>query len=488
MPSIHPTLGERRHDTRSGSRDRGRLLIAATLLVLTAITAFATRLALARPDRPPSETPPLVSSASGPVRFTAQLDRSSILRNGDGLVHVELAIGGGTLPSSDTVRVPTDLVVVLDRSGSMNGAPLSHAKAAVRTLVAQLAGEDRFALVAYASGAELAIPLGAAAPDARATWYAALAGVRASGGTNMAAGLDLAARTATELRESGRAVRVILISDGHANEGDHSREGLVARAARAVGGEYVLSAVGVGSSFDEGLMTALADAGTGNFHYLHHARALDDVFAGEFASARETVASGLEVEIRTAEGVEVVDAAGYPLEREPGLVRFRPGSLFAGQERRVFVTLRAPARAVGDVALGRLALRYAAHGERTVLVLPASLRVACVEGEEDFYASVDRAAWARSVVVDEVNALKQQVSAALQAGDRARAETRIEGFLAAKREENAVLESEDVDRELRSLGSVLDAVRAPMSPSERNALSKELSAAAFDGRRVGAKR
>ena len=63
-------------------------------------------------------------------------------------------------------------------------------------------------------------------------------------------------------------------------------------------GEYVLSAVGVGQDFDETLMSALADAGTGNFYYLPDARELAGIFAGEFASARETVARGLRVRAR----------------------------------------------------------------------------------------------------------------------------------------------------------------------------------------------
>ncbi len=61
-------------------------------------------------------------------------------------------------------------------------------------------------------------------------------------------------------------------------------------------------------------MTALADAGTGNYYYLRSSENLASVFAAEFDSARATVAPGLDVRIDPGEGVAVLDAAGYPLE------------------------------------------------------------------------------------------------------------------------------------------------------------------------------
>ncbi|HVN40360.1 MAG TPA: hypothetical protein VMW19_19530 [Myxococcota bacterium] len=105
-------------------------------------------------------------------------------------------------------------------------------------------------------------------------------------------------------------------------------------------------------------MSALADAGTGNFYYLPDVRELAGIFAGEFAAARETVARGLVVELAPGSGIELVDAAGYPLERMASRVAFRPGDLYAGQVRRVFLTLRAPTGREGALETGALALRW----------------------------------------------------------------------------------------------------------------------------------
>ena len=71
-------------------------------------------------------------------------------------------------------------------------------------------------------------------------------------------------------------------------------------------------------------------------------------------------------------------------------VVFRPGALFAGQERRIWVTLAVPQRR------RRRASRSAASRsptptarERATLAFAEVPRVACVHGEDDFYAGVD---------------------------------------------------------------------------------------------------
>jgi len=288
---------------------------------------------------------------------------------------------------------------------------------------------------------------------------------------------------------------VILVSDGHANEGDHSRAGLVGRAARAVVGEYGLSAVGVGSGFDEALMTALADAGTGNFYYVERSEELGEIFGAEFASARETVASGLEVAILTAPGVEVVSAAGYPLVRDGRRVSFRPGSLFAGQQRRIWMTLRAPAQGATAIArqslpLGDFSLTYSRAGVREALRFSQQPTIALVEQERDFYAGMNSTRWEEAVAGEELGELKQSLSRDIEAGDRKAARRRIDSFVAKQRTINRHVQSPKVDEVISSVG-VLEAEVAGAFEADdedaRSRLRKKYSAEGYDSRRQGAK-
>jgi Ca-activated chloride channel family protein len=480
---------------QSNQNRRKQTLLVIALLAVTVTAGLGARSAawlLPGDIASDSSTPVLdfVAAGSGPVHFTGQLDRGAVLEGSDGRVKLELVIRGDDLASKARAgRVPTDLVVVLDRSGSMKGQALYNARAAIRELMRKLGDSDRFGLVSYASDATLAIPLEPASAAARQRWDAIVDGISAQGGTNMAGGLDLASHLVDQPRRSGRTLRMILISDGHANEGDVSIEGLRNRARRAVQGEYVLSTAGVGEGFDEGLMTALADSGTGNFYYVARSDELGGVFSREFASAREKLASSLAVRIEPRAGIEVVDVAGYPLEHNQREVVFRPGDLAAGQERRIWVTLRAPTGTEGPVELAAFRLEFRREGVQHSMALDGIPSVACVAGEEDYYASVDGDSWARSVMVDDYNELKQQVAESLRSGTRTDALSSIRAYAEKKEKANRQLQRKDVARQLRGLDQLEEEVESAFTQGapQRNRMSKSLVAEARDDRRVGSK-
>lgn len=482
--------------TPIATRRPAPLRLAAVLLALTVAAGAAARLvetpSAASLDTAPAGDLPRTfrAAAAGPVHFSGALDGTAVLAGQDGLVRMELAIGAAEAAVAGApARVPTDLVVVLDRSGSMMGEKIVHARAAVRTLVEGLGASDRFALVAYSDGAAPVIPL--AAPGAvRASWLAAVDAIDPVGGTNLSSGLDLALAMVDGARREGRSPRVVLISDGLANQGDASREGLVARASRAARGEYALSTIGVGADFDEGLMAALADAGTGNFHFLASAGGLAAILGAEFATARETVATGLRVAIEPATGVSVVDAAGYPLLREGALVTFQPGSLFAGQERRIQVTLRVPHGAQGIVPLGAFAVDYAAGGERHRLAFAETPRVAAVADEARFVQSLDRDSWERSVVVHQYNALRRSVATAVKEGREADAVAEVQRYRDEVAKRNAVVASPEVARQLGEAAKLETRLQdaasgaAPMAPME----AKHLTAKGYAEGRPGSRK
>jgi hypothetical protein len=62
-------------------------------------------------------------------------------------------------PAVALERAPIDAVVVIDRSGSMSGAPLEQVKAAVTTLFRLIGPEDRIAVVTFDSNVEVVLPL-----------------------------------------------------------------------------------------------------------------------------------------------------------------------------------------------------------------------------------------------------------------------------------------------------------------------------------------
>ncbi len=434
------------------------------------------------------------SPAGSSVSFHGKLDRTAVLQGGDGQVKMELVLAAEERQRAGVVRTPTDFVIVLDRSSSMAGDKIEHARAAVRELISQLTADDRFALVSYSSDAEVAIPLGLATSDAREGWRQVVAGITPGGGTNMSSGLDLAlGMTGSGF---GRAARLILISDGHANAGDATIGGLSTRARRFASKEAVVTTVGVGQGFNEELMSRVADAGTGNYYYVDRSEQLAQIFSDEFETSRETVASAVAVTIETGHGVRVVDAAGYPLERRGNQTTFRPGTLFSGQERRIWVTLAVPNDILGDRALGTFSLAFndpEVNGQAPQrLSFTDTPNVACVQGEAEYHESFDKDTWARSVAEEDYNALQQQVATYVRDGRRDEALKEINTFRVDNQRLNSVMKKQEITRKLENLTTlqteVEEAFEGANQVHKQNMLSKTKQYAGRDGRRVGSKK
>lgn len=481
----------RTENTSRGLRSKkAGILLVATLAVATVAGHLATRVTNALPTPAPSGLE--VSDAL--VTLGGSLDRTRVLQGGDGLVKMELTLRAAEAASARP-RTPADLIVVLDRSGSMNGHKIESARAAVNELIEQLGPGDRMALVAFSSHAEVLIPLAAVAPEAKADWRRTVSWISAGGGTNMSGGLDIALELAAELSAAGgRAGRLLLISDGEANEGDSSHEGLTGRARRASRFEYVVSSIGVGEEFNEYLMAAMADAGAGNYYFLADTRQLAEVFANEFEATRETVARAVAVEIEPGPGVEVVDAAGYPLERTAGAVTFRPGTLFAGQERRIWVTLRVPDAETGERLLGNFQATYRHGGTERTLALPELPKVACVKDREAWVAGIDKASWERSVVEEDYGSLQEKVAAYVKKGQREDALEEIRHYESHNKAMNEEFDSDAVAENLEQVKKLEAEVEDAFVGAEtlqfqkQNIFSKENQASSRDARRLGAKK
>jgi Ca-activated chloride channel family protein len=152
--------------------------------------------------------------------------------------------------------VARDLVVLLDTSGSMAGAPLQQAKDVTAALVESLGDGDQLQIIEFSvrPRAWKSAPIratGSAKRDAKA-W---LAGLRAGGGTEMKSGILAALET---LR--GEAQRqVVLVTDGLIGFEREITGAVMHRLPRGCR----VHTVGIGSGVNRSLLTPVARAGGG---------------------------------------------------------------------------------------------------------------------------------------------------------------------------------------------------------------------------------
>src|SRR5512140_2455663 len=163
-----------------------------------------------------------------------------------------------------TVERPSlSLAIVIDRSGSMHGPPIENAEAAALSVLRQLDSRDAFAVVTYSSSSETVLPMQRATDANKTAARAAIETIEDDGGTCISCGLETGAAAVARSPAHGGLRRILLISDGQANEGLYDRDELAQLAANKAALGVSISTVGVGLDFDETTMRRLAEVGRG---------------------------------------------------------------------------------------------------------------------------------------------------------------------------------------------------------------------------------
>jgi Ca-activated chloride channel family protein len=389
------------------------------------------------------------------------LVQDKILQGSEGLVTLALTLQSQAADGDqDQAENAVDLVVVLDRSGSMRGRKMADAKQAVIGLLADLDGGDRLALVSYADGVRQHAGLTAVTAANRRRLQAAVAAMHPGGATNLGAGLQRGVHLLRRRDGAERAGRLILISDGIANRGVTDPVALGRMAAVAVRGAFSVSTAGVGLDFNEQVMTALADHGGGSYTYLENPGRFAELFAGQCRQARTSVATGLEVRLPLDRGMRLIEASGYPIRHRRGEAVFYPGSLGAGQSRTLYLSLRLPSDTLGTRRLGNLQVAYRARGVERRVAVQQPLEVTCVVDPREVMASIDGQAWTEQVLNNDFNRLKEAVAGDIRSGRREEALRRIGDYKASRQRLNQQVDS----REVRTnLGPDLDVLRTAVS-------------------------
>jgi Ca-activated chloride channel family protein len=239
-------------------------------------------------------------------------------------------------PAVPLNRRPMHIGIVLDRSGSMRGAPLETAKVALRQFLGQLVAHDKLTLVAFND--ETAVLAAGVPASEKSMLESAICSMRASGMTNLSGGwlaaADLLMRSETPAHDS----RIILLSDGHANRGV-SNPGAIAQIAHGLRARGVATTtIGIGAKYDDSLLSVIAAHTGGNQHHVDEADRIGPILTAELDDLVELYAQN--VTLRFAPAADIVTARslnGYPTIPHDGGFSVVCGDIVANDERSVLV-------------------------------------------------------------------------------------------------------------------------------------------------------
>lgn len=429
------------------------------------------------------------------VTFAGTLSQTKLVQDGNGTLYLDLTITTPPAVLASSSAKASDVVVVLDRSGSMAADNrLPYAKEAVRSLVSRLQADDRFALITFDSVAVVNTELTPVTDAVREQILRRLAAIHPGSSTNISDGL-LKARALLQGNAGERSRKVILLSDGEANMGIVDPKELARIAASFAGHSAVLSTIGMGLGFNEALMAALADYGMGHYAYLEHLASLGEILAQNMRDARQVFASASGLEIALGAGVTVTDAGGYPIDltSQPGSARVVTGQLLEGTKKHFVVTMTVPTHRLGEVGLGEVTLHYTtSHGTARLALPHDNLRVAVLEPgrRDEAVASVNQGLLRQLWESNNLGRLQKDYSHWLRAGDKQKAQQAIADYRAtmhkAETDTGVALASPAVAGELSALEKELqETFSGPAAQQEekRNRAAKIRHGAALKSQR-----
>ena len=284
-------------------------------------------------------------SSSEAVRVRVELDRPVFSADRTERAVIKIALDGLRLPRAEA-RPPVNLTLVIDRSGSMSGEKIQHAKAAAIEAVRRLGPDDVFSLVTFDHEVETLVP-STRVGDCR-TIEARIRSISARGNTAIYAGVTQgAAELRKQLEDRRYTHRLVLLSDGMANNGPSSPDDF-ARLGAALGREHIsVSTIGVGLDYNEDLMTRLARRSDGNTYFVSSSRDLPAIFNAELGDVLNVVARRVVVTVEFPAGVRPLAFVGREGAISGQRAEFELNQLYGGQEKFALVEVEVAAARAG---------------------------------------------------------------------------------------------------------------------------------------------
>jgi hypothetical protein len=419
--------------------------------LLTCAAAAALWLAPSLVPVPTAAQVPLqVLPGEGPMSLTVRTDAGAVVAGVPNQRYLVLTVATPAA-GPGAPRLPVDLALVMDTSGSMSSAgKLAEAQRAGHALVDALAPEDRLSLVTFSDRDDTLLPLGF---HEGPTVHALLDTLSARGSTNLSGGLSAGFDT-LGAATSGRVRTVLLLTDGRANRGLVDDAGLSALARRA---DTMVSTVGLGRDYDEALLASMADAGGGAYHYVDAATDLTGVYEEELSAASTLAASDGVLEVDFGPGVAPVRVLNWPATITPNHAQVRLGNLAAGQSRTVVVEVQITAPDHGTVSVAHVELDATASRDGTPFRATGQADVVVVANGDEVAARVDREAMTVATrAVSGWNAVRANEAWRQGDGEQARAILRDGSAWISRQGELYGLRTDDDVQALEALGYVED--------------------------------
>ncbi len=270
--------------------------------------------------------------------------------------------------ASPATTVPLNFCMVLDRSGSMQGAKLASMKAAAQRVVDTLTPQDIVSLVIFDDTVKVVVPATPAVD--KTALKAQIDTIEEAGGTAMSLGLQAGQAELQKQLAPDTIARMLVLTDGQ-TWGDEETCRAIARSLGAAG--VRITALGLGSEWNEQLLDDLAELTGGTSDYIADPQQIDSFFQRAVQEAQGTAIRQARLILRMVRDVTpravyratpTIANLGYqPIGQNEVQVTF--GDVAYNATSSVVLDLLIQSRAAGSFRIAQAELRFVPVGQST---------------------------------------------------------------------------------------------------------------------------
>lgn len=214
-------------------------------------------------------------------------------------------------------RTALNLCLAIDRSGSMEGAPLEYVKQACAYVVDLLSPADVLSILTFEETVQVLLPPQRVGD--KGAIHQAIRSLEVGNTTNLSDALGMGCSLLSQPQEGARATRLMLLSDGDPTAGIKDFASLVNLAGEVRKQGITCTFLGFGPDYNEELIAGMAKRSGGSYYYIPNPELIPEVFRTELDKLMTVVARNVRLQLKLARWVTLRDTQGQtssPGERE----------------------------------------------------------------------------------------------------------------------------------------------------------------------------
>ncbi|MBF9014018.1 MULTISPECIES: VWA domain-containing protein [unclassified Oceanispirochaeta] len=338
------------------------------------------------------------------VELNVSVTNSWLIADENQKTYLKVGLTGFEL-TGNTERTASNIAIVMDKSGSMDGDKIEKAIEAAMLAVDILGENDILSIITYSDYVDVLLP--ATKVSNKLSIKRKIASIKSGGSTALFAGVSKGADELEKFLDRNKVNRVILLSDGLANVGPESPAALgdLGSSLKRIG--ISVTTIGLGLGYNEDLMTRLAQKSDGNHAFVENSRDLSRIFEYEFKDILSVVAQDVTIEIECKEGFHPVRILGREADVIGNKVYTSLNQLYSNQEKYFLIEVEVDPFAEGEsVDIADVQMTYSNMATRKKETLTGSGVITFTRNDKVVEDNIDREAMVN--VVTQIAAEKSE--------------------------------------------------------------------------------